>query len=106
MDELLCKYVSHYLFSDAQVANPGSRSFIDHDMVMRHFGGGIGHLQSTNHVLKGEQAVSETASISEDEDMGGSLDDNPMELGTVSHSSANEDSESELDTDDNGYDLL
>jgi len=80
-------------------------------MVMRHFGGGIGHLQSTHHSPRGEQVVSETASIgsSEDEDnaedLGGS-DDNSMELGTVSNSSANEDSESELNTDDNGYDSL
>ena len=95
------------MFSDAQVANPGPGSFIDRDMVMRHFGRGIGHLQSTHHFLKGEQVVSEIASISEDEDdLGGSLDNNSMELDTVSHSSANEDSESELDTDDNGYDLL
>lgn len=99
--------MSHYLFSDSQVANPGPGSFVDRDMVMRHFGGGIGHLQSTHHFLKGEQVVSETASISEDEDdLGGSLDNNSMELDTVSHSSANEDSESELDTDDNGYDSL
>jgi hypothetical protein len=70
-------------------------------MVMRHFGGGIGHLQSTHHFLRGKQVVSDTASIGEDEDdLGGSLDDNSMELDTVSHS------ESELDTDDNGYDLL
>ena len=95
------------MFSDSQVANPGPGSFVDRDMVMRHFGGGIGHLQSTHHFLKGEQAVSETASISEDEDdLGGSLDNNSMELDTVSHSSANEDSESELDIDDNGYDSL
>jgi hypothetical protein len=70
-------------------------------MVMRHFGGGIGHLQSTHHFLRGKQVVSDTASIGEDEDdLGGSLDDNSMELDTVSHS------ESELDTDDNGYDSL
>ena len=99
--------MSHYLFFDAQVANPGPGSFVDRDMVMRHFGGGIGHLQSTHHFPKGEQVVSETASISKDEDdLGGSLDDNSMELDTVSHSSANEDSESELDTDNNGYDSL
>ncbi len=73
-------------------------------MVMRHFGGGIGHLQSTHHFLRGKQVVSDTASIGEDEDdLGGSLDDNSMELDTVSHFS---DSESELDTDDNGYDSL
>ena len=96
--------MSHYLFSDSQVANPGPGSFVDRDMVMRHFGGGIGHPQSTHHFLKGEQVVSETASISEDEDdLGGN---NSMELDTLSHSSANEDSESELDTDDNGYDSL
>ena len=95
------------MFSDAQVANPGPGSFVDRDMVMRHLGEGIGHLQSTHHFLKGEHVVSEIASISEDEDdLGGSLDNNSMELDTVSHSSANEDSESELDTDDNGYDSL
>ncbi len=71
---------------------------------MRHFGGGIGHLQSTHHLGKLSQVVSDTASIGEDEDdLGGSLDDNSMELDTVSHFS---DSESELDTDDNGYDSL
>jgi len=102
------------LFSDAQVANlnhPGPGSFVDRDMVMRHFGRGIGHLQSMHHSPRSEQVVSETASISssEDEDnaedLGGS-DDNSMELGTVSNSSANEDSESELNTDDNDYDSL
>ena len=99
--------MSHYLFSDAQVANPGLGSFVDRDMVMRHFGGGIGHLQSTHHFPKGEQVVSETASIREDEDdLAGSLDDNTMELDMVSDSSANEDPESELDTDDDGYDSL
>ena len=106
--------MSYFLFSDAQVANlnhPGPGSFVDRDMVMRHFGGGIGHVQSTHHFPRGEQVVSETASIgsSEDEDdaedLGGS-DDNSMELGTVSNSSADEDSESELDTDYNGYDSL
>jgi len=67
-------------------------------MVIRHFGGGIRHLQSTHHFQRGEQVVSETASIgnSEDEDdaedLGGS-DDNSTELGTVSSSSADEDSE-------------
>ena len=98
--------MSHYLFSDAQIAKTILGSFVDRDMVMRHFGGGIGHLQSTH---RGEQVFSETASIGEDEDdLGGPLDDNSMELDTVSHSSADEDFESELDTDDsdNGYDSL
>ena len=96
---------------------------------MRHFGGGIGHLQSTHHVQRSEHVVGETASISSSEDeessgacaaimqdvldegddaedLGG-LDDNMSESGTVSSSSGDEDeSESELDTDDNGYDSL
>ena len=100
-------------------------------MVMRHFGGGIGHLQSTHHVQRGEHIVAETASISSSqdeessgacavvmqdvldegddaEDLGG-LDDSLSESGTVSSSSGDSDedeSESELDTDDNGYDSL
>jgi hypothetical protein len=96
-------------FKIANLNHPGPGSFVDRDMVMRHFGGGIGHLQSTHHFLRGEQVVSETASIgnSEDEDntedLGGS--DATTESGTVSSSSA-EDSESELDPDSNGYDSL
>ena len=98
-------------FKIANLNHPGLGSFVDRDMVMRHFGGGIGHLQSTHHFPRGEQVVSETASIgnSEDEDDAedlGGLDDNSTESGTVSSSSADEDLESELDPDDNGYDSL
>lgn len=58
----------------------------------------------SRYLFSDAQVANPTASISEDEDdLGGSLDDNSMELDTVSHSSANEDFESELDT---GYDSL
>jgi hypothetical protein len=90
-------------------------------MVMRHFGGGIGHLQSQ----KGDEVKPETDSISSSEDgdlnlssgaqlaldEGGdtdmetrSSDDDSMESGMTS--SAEDDSEPELDTNDDGYDSL
>lgn len=99
-------------FKIANLNHPGPGSFVDRDMVMRHFGGGIGHLQST-HFPRGEQVVSETGSIGNREDEndvedleGSESDDNSTESGTVSSSSADEDLESELDPDDNGYDSL
>jgi len=92
-------------------------------MVMRHFGGGIGHLQSR----KGDEVDPETDSISSSEDgelnlssgahsvdtldEGGDTDDmeisddDSRESGMIS-SAGEDDSELELDTDDNGYDSL
>ena len=98
---------------------------------MRHFGGGIGHLQS-HCSQRAEQGISETGSISssedeepnsssgggsgahvvvrqdaldedgDTEDMGSSDDSDSMESGGAS----DDDSEPELDSDDNGYDSL
>jgi len=88
-------------------------------MVMRHFGGGIGHLQSQKGRVNPE---TDSISSSEDgelnlspgdsvdtldddtEDMESS-DDDSMESGVIS-SAGEKDSEPELDTDDNGYDSL
>ena len=97
---------------------------------MRHFGEGIGHLQSHCSQRAG-QGISETSSISssedeepnsssgggsgthmvrqdvldedgDTEDMGSSDESDSMESGGAS----DDDSEPELDSDDNGYDSL
>jgi Sec-independent protein translocase protein TatA len=101
-------------------------SFVDRDMVMRHFGGGIGHIQSALNqddegiVSEGESmdtsdqthAITQARQDTTDEDGGADdldasdrEDDSEMETSS-SASSSSEVDESELDTDDDGYDSL
>jgi hypothetical protein len=82
-------------------------------MVMRHFGGGIGHprsalpghLQHDDHNVS-EEDVGQDTMLDEDGGADDSKDgDSEMETSSSASSSA-EDDETDLDTDDNGYDSL
>jgi len=83
-------------------------------MVMRHFGGGIGHLSSPYRFEKDEKVISEIASVDncEDEEPNINKSDGADDIGDLDNdsigsvSSADEDLESDLHTDDNGYDSL
>ena len=49
-------------------------SFVDRDMFMRHLGGGIGHLASSDRLATTESGVVDDP---EDEEMTNALEDNP-----------------------------
>jgi hypothetical protein len=101
-------------------------SFLDRDMVMRFFGGGVGHSQFQQHSgdigmvsdSENESAIDENVSDMEvpsgkddgDSDDNVELGDDTMEEGEGSDNSSSssgrvsEDSELESDSDDDGYD--
>ena len=96
----------------------GSFRFLDRDMLMRHFGGGIGHL---SHVLSQDSESSSDSDSAMDTDSESNLHSAALEGGfennsgsdsvsvssTSSESSLDDDSqESDLDSGDNGYDSL
>ena len=104
-------------------------SFVDRDMIMRYFGGGIGHLGNSPHQVNSEQpdteGIEEEMDINDDgiDDLNvsgpGEVEDNIMNfevensddergLGPESESESDEGSDddsegSEEDSDDDGY---
>lgn len=75
---------------------------------MRHFGGGVGHPRSALHLQHDDRTVFEEdvgQDTTLDEDGADDSEDGDSKMETKSSASSSAD-ETELDTDDDGYDSL